>query len=45
MLLFLSPDSKAQNPSLIGTKAMSMGYASACLQDEWSVFNNVAGKS
>jgi hypothetical protein len=22
---------------------MSMGYASACLKDEWSVFNNVAG--
>lgn len=28
---------------LLGSRANSMGYASACLDDEWSVFNNVAG--
>lgn len=27
----------------MGARSMSMGYASACLKDEWSVFNNVAG--
>lgn len=29
----------------MGARAMGMGYASACLKDEWSVFNNVAGLS
>lgn len=34
----------AQSSSvLLGSRANSMGYASACLDDEWSVFNNVAG--
>ncbi len=27
----------------IGSRAAGMAYASACLQDEWSLFNNVAG--
>jgi hypothetical protein len=31
--------------TLMGARAMSMGYASACLQDEWSILNNPAGLS
>lgn len=35
---------KAQNAStLIGSKAMGLGYTSSCLADAWSVFNNSAG--
>jgi hypothetical protein len=29
--------------TLIGSRAQGLGYASACLTDEWSLFNNVAG--
>lgn len=29
--------------TLIGSRAQSLGYASSCLYDEWSVFNNIAG--
>ncbi len=29
----------------MGAKAAGMGYASSCLQDEWSLFNNSAGLS
>jgi len=29
--------------TLIGSRAQGLAYASACLEDEWSVFNNVAG--
>jgi hypothetical protein len=29
----------------MGAKAAGMGYASSCLQDEWSLFNNTAGLS
>jgi hypothetical protein len=29
----------------IGGRAASIAYASACLQDEWSLFNNVAGQA
>lgn len=29
--------------TLIGSRAQSLGYASSCLYDEWSIFNNVAG--
>lgn len=36
----------AQSSStLIGARANSLGYASACIADEWSLFNNVAGLS
>jgi hypothetical protein len=31
--------------NLIGARAQALGYASACLSDEWSLFNNVAGLS
>lgn len=35
-----------QSSSLqIGGRAAGMAYASACLQDEWSLFNNVAGQA
>lgn len=27
----------------MGARSAGLGYSSACLQDEWSVFNNVAG--
>jgi hypothetical protein len=44
ILLFLIHSSGAQTSAgLIGARSMSIGYASACLSDEWSVFNNVAG--
>jgi len=29
--------------TLIGSRAQALGYSSACLSDEWSLFNNVAG--
>jgi hypothetical protein len=29
--------------TLIGARTHGLGYASSCLYDEWSVFNNVAG--
>jgi hypothetical protein len=29
----------------MGARAAGMGYASSCLQDEWSLFNNAAGLS
>jgi hypothetical protein len=29
--------------TLIGARAMSLGYASSCLKDEWALFNNPAG--
>jgi hypothetical protein len=29
----------------MGARATGMGYASSCLTDEWSVFNNIAGLS
>jgi hypothetical protein len=35
---------RAQNSTtLIGGRAMALGYASSCLTDEWAIFNNVAG--
>src|SRR5688500_20181260 len=34
----------AQSSStLIGARANSLGCASACIEDEWSLFNNIAG--
>ncbi len=29
--------------TLIGSRSQGLGYASSCLADEWSLFNNVAG--
>ncbi|RAV98818.1 PorV/PorQ family protein [Pseudochryseolinea flava] len=29
--------------TLIGSRAQALGYSSACLYDEWSLFNNAAG--
>src|SRR5687768_11222149 len=29
----------------MSARAQAMGYASSCMQDEWSIFNNVAGLS
>jgi hypothetical protein len=29
----------------IGARAAGLGYASACLKDEWALFNNIAGLS
>ncbi|MEO8470743.1 MAG: hypothetical protein ABI477_01080 [Chryseolinea sp.] len=44
MLIALLRDTCAQSSStLIGPRAHGMGYASVCLADEWSLFNNVAG--
>ena len=35
---------RAQSSStLMGARSSGMGYASSCLADEWSLFNNVAG--
>ncbi|MBL7856938.1 MAG: hypothetical protein JNM57_04555 [Cyclobacteriaceae bacterium] len=42
MLLFLIK-TEAQNVPLYGARQNGLAYASACLQDEWSVFNNIAG--
>jgi hypothetical protein len=30
-------------PPFLGAKAMGLGFSSACLSDEWALFNNVAG--
>lgn len=44
MLVALLQETCAQSSStLIGPRAHGMGYTSACLTDEWSLFNNVAG--
>jgi hypothetical protein len=46
LLLLAAFLSRAQSSSpLIGGRVMGLGYASACLKDEWAVFNNVAGLS
>jgi len=38
--------SHAQSSStLMGARASSMGYASSCLDDEWSILNNIGGLS
>ena len=45
-LAFLLPftDGSSQSVStLLGARAAGMGYASATLQDEWSIFNNISG--
>ncbi len=44
LLLCLQSKISAQSVStLIGARANALGYASSCIQDEWSLFNNVAG--
>ncbi len=44
ILIFVSLFLRAQSSSiLMGARASGMGYTSACLSDEWSAFNNVAG--
>jgi hypothetical protein len=36
----------AQSSSVIlGARSNSLGYASSCLEDEWAIFNNIAGLS
>lgn len=45
VILIISPLilSAQSSSTLMGARASGMGYTSACLLDEWSVFNNVAG--
>ena len=46
LLAFTHHLSRCQSVStLMGARANGLGYASACLQDEWGLFNNVAGLS
>jgi hypothetical protein len=44
-MLCLSFCHAQSSSTLIGARANSLGYASACIEDEWSLFNNVAGLS
>lgn len=41
--LCLSFSFAQSSSSLMGARAGGMAYASSCLSDEWSIFNNVAG--
>lgn len=34
---------EAQNIPLLGARQNGLGYASSCLNDEWSLFNNIGG--
>jgi hypothetical protein len=46
ILLFSFYQTSAQSNSLVmGSRAMAMGNASSCLNDEWALFNNVGGLS
>jgi hypothetical protein len=42
-MLCLSFCHAQSSSTLIGARANSLGYASACIEDEWSLFNNIAG--
>ena len=42
-MLCLSLSNAQSSSTLIGARANSVGYASSCLEDEWSIFNNIAG--
>lgn len=42
-MLWLSTAFAQSASTLIGARAGGVGYASSCLQDEWSIFNNVGG--
>jgi hypothetical protein len=44
-MLCLSFCHAQSSSTLIGARANSLGYASACIEDEWSLFNNIAGMS
>ncbi len=43
VMLCLSQSNAQSSSTLIGARANSLGYASSCLEDEWSIFNNIAG--
>ncbi len=44
MLLLCASSSPAQSSStLIGGRAGGLAYSSSCLDDEWSIFNNIGG--
>ena len=45
IIIFLTPlISVAQSSStLIGARSNALAYASGCIDDDWSLFNNVAG--
>jgi len=44
MLLLCALISNAQSSStLIGGRAAGLAYSSSCLEDEWSIFNNIGG--
>jgi len=44
MLLLCLHQTQAQSSSLfVGARANGLGFASSCLEDEWSIFNNIAG--
>lgn len=34
---------KAQDTKTLGARSMGLGYASATIQDEWALFNNISG--
>ncbi len=42
-MLWLSTALAQSTSTLIGARSGGVGYASACLDDEWSLFNNVGG--
>jgi hypothetical protein len=44
MLLLCLLQTHAQSSSIFsGARANGLGFASSCLEDEWSIFNNIAG--
>ena len=44
MLLLCLHETHAQSSSIFsGARANGLGFASSCLEDEWSIFNNIAG--
>jgi hypothetical protein len=45
MLLVTSQLAAQSSSTLMGARAMGVAYASSCLEDEWSLFNNPAGIS
>lgn len=43
VFLHISPGFAQSTSTLMGARAMGLGFASATLTDEWSLFNNVGG--
>ncbi len=43
LLLCLFRTNAQSSSSFVGARANGLGFASSCLEDEWSIFNNVAG--